>query len=193
MIVQIGNILTTTDIFTEKFCCDLIVCKGRCCVEGSSGAPVENEEIAALEEAAEAIWQDLSPATRDIISHQGIVYSDNDGDLVTSIVGSRECIFSGFEGSNNCCYCLLERAFCEEKIVFPKPISCALYPLREKHFSNGMIGLNYEKIDACAPARAKGILKNIPLYKFLHAPLVRRYGEKWVEELEELARQMCLV
>lgn len=46
-ILQVGNVLISPDIITEKFCCDLDACKGICCVEGDAGAPVSMEEIAA--------------------------------------------------------------------------------------------------------------------------------------------------
>ena len=34
MIIQIDDILITTDILSEMLCCDLDACKGECCVEG---------------------------------------------------------------------------------------------------------------------------------------------------------------
>ena len=49
-ILQVGNVLISPDIITEKFCCNLDACKGICCVEGDAGAPVSMEEIAAIEE-----------------------------------------------------------------------------------------------------------------------------------------------
>ena len=45
-ILQVGEVLLSSDIITEKFCCDLEKCKGICCVEGEAGAPVTLEEIA---------------------------------------------------------------------------------------------------------------------------------------------------
>ena len=45
-ILQVGEVLLSSDIITEKFCCDLEKCKGICCVEGDAGAPVTLEEIA---------------------------------------------------------------------------------------------------------------------------------------------------
>ena len=48
MIIQIDDILITTDILSEMFCCDLDACKGECCVEGDAGAPVTLDEIAVI-------------------------------------------------------------------------------------------------------------------------------------------------
>ncbi|MCD8282792.1 MAG: DUF3109 family protein [Prevotella sp.] len=195
MIVEIGSVLATTDLFTERFCCDLPACKGACCVEGDAGAPVKTEEIAELEEAAEAIRDELTPAARDVIDRQGVVYPDVEGELVTSIIGSRECAFSRLSGIRaesgeavSCRMCLLETAFRAGRTGFAKPVSCALYPLREKQLSNGMTALSYHEWSICEPARRKGARFDIPLYKFLHAPLVRRFGAEWVEEMEATAR-----
>ena len=49
-ILQVGDVLVSPDIITEKFCCDLDACKGICCVEGDAGAPVSMDEIAAIED-----------------------------------------------------------------------------------------------------------------------------------------------
>ena len=50
-IIQIGNVLVSPELFTERFCCDLDVCKGACCIEGDAGAPVTPDEIAGIEDA----------------------------------------------------------------------------------------------------------------------------------------------
>ncbi|MCD8289040.1 MAG: DUF3109 family protein [Prevotella sp.] len=197
MIVEIGNVLVTTELFSERFCCDLSACKGACCIEGDAGAPVKTDEIAALEEAAETIESELSPAAKDVIGKQGVVYIDRDGDLVTSIINGRECVFSRNKDLTtksgeitNCRLCLLEQAYGKGLTKFPKPMSCALYPLREKQLPNGMTALNYNKWEICRAARKKGARLDIPLYKFLRGPLTRRFGEKWVKEMEDVARNL---
>ena len=38
--IRIGNTLLSEDLFDEHFTCDLGACKGACCVEGESGAPL---------------------------------------------------------------------------------------------------------------------------------------------------------
>ena len=50
-IIQVGNVLVSPDIITEKFCCDLEKCKGVCCIEGDAGAPVTLDEIGGIEDA----------------------------------------------------------------------------------------------------------------------------------------------
>lgn len=55
MFFQIDNVLLTTEILTERFCCDLDACKGECCVEGDAGAPVTLDEVAAIEESLDVV------------------------------------------------------------------------------------------------------------------------------------------
>ena len=56
MILEISNVLVSSDIITEQFCCDLDKCKGICCVEGDAGAPVTMDEIAGIESALDTVW-----------------------------------------------------------------------------------------------------------------------------------------
>ena len=54
-ILQVGNVLVSPDIVTERFCCDLEACKGQCCVEGDAGAPVTLDEIGGMEDALDEV------------------------------------------------------------------------------------------------------------------------------------------
>lgn len=181
MIIEIDNVLVSTDIFTEYFCCDLDACKGICCVEGDAGAPVTIDEIAGIEDAIDTVWDDLSATAQAVIDKQGVAYTDRDGDLVTSIVGGKDCVFTCYE--KGCCLCALERAWRAGKTAFCKPISCALYPIREKKLSNGMVALNYNRWDVCHDAVKKGNELRLPVYRFLRDPLVRRFGEDFYQQL----------
>lgn len=186
MIIEIDNVLVSTDIFTEYFCCDLDACKGICCVEGDAGAPVTIDEIAGIEDAIDTVWDDLSATAQAVIDKQGVAYTDRDGDLVTSIVGGKDCVFTCYE--KGCCLCALERAWRAGKTAFCKPISCALYPIREKNLSNGMVALNYNRWDVCHDAVKKGNELRLPVYRFLRDPLVRRFGEDFYQQLCDAAQ-----
>ena len=199
--MQVGDVLISSDILTEEFCCDLEVCRGICCVEGDAGAPVNLDEVMEIENSVDAVWQDLSASAQAVIDRQGVAYTDRDGDLVTSIVGGKDCVFtcyddltlSGDSGSvvvKNCCLCALEKACRAGKTSFVKPISCALYPIREKVFSDGTVALNYHRWDICRCGREKGKQLHLPLYQFLKGPLVRRFGEAWYEELCQMACEL---
>ena len=188
MIIEIDDKLVSGDIFTEEFCCDLDACKGICCVEGDAGAPVTLDEVGGIESALDTVWDDMSASAQAVVDRQGVAYTDRDGDLVTSIVGGKDCVFTCYE--NGCCLCALERAYRSGKTGSCKPISCALYPIREKRLSNGMTALNYNRWDVCRDAVKKGRELHLPVYKFLREPLIRRFGEDFYEKLCEAAKAL---
>ena len=198
-ILQVGDVLLSSEILTEKFCCDLSVCKGECCVEGDAGAPVTMEEIAEIEDCLDEVWGDLSASAQAVIDKQGVAYTDQEGDLVTSIVRGKDCVFTYYgdiEDWNthlpihNCCLCALEKAYRAGKTRFCKPVSCALYPIREKKLGAGLVGLNYNRWDVCKMAIAKGIQEHLYLYQFLKDPLTRRFGEAWYQELLDTVKEL---
>ena len=184
-ILEVGGILISSEIITECFCCDYEKCKGICCVEGDAGAPVTLDEIGAIEDSLDTVWSDLSASAQNVIDKQGVAYADRDGDMVTSIVRGKDCVFTCYDGDN--CLCALEKAYRNGKTHFCKPISCSLYPIREKNFGNNLIGLNYHRWEVCRDAVEKGKALGLPVYKFLKEPLIRRFGEAWYEELCEVA------
>ena len=192
-IIQVGDVLLSSEILTEKFCCDLSACKGQCCVEGDAGAPVTLEEIGEIEDCVDEVWSDLSASAQAVIDKQGVAYTDQEGDLVTSIVGGKDCVFTYYGelfGIQNCCLCVLEKAYRAGKTRFCKPGSCALYPIREKRLSGGLVGLNYNRWDVCKMAIAKGTEENLPSYEFLRDPLIRRFGEAWYQELLDTVAEL---
>ena len=188
-IIQVGDVLLSSEILTEKFCCDLSACKGECCVEGDAGAPVTIEEVAEIEECLDTVWGDLSASAQAVIDKQGVAYTDQEGDLVTSIVRGKDCVFTCYESLQfttvniKCCLCALEKAYRAGKTQFCKPVSCALYPIREKRLGEGLVGLNYNRWAVCRMAVVKGNQENVRLYQFLRDPLIRRFGEDWYQEL----------
>lgn len=187
-IIEVGGVLVSPDIFTERFCCDLEACGGICCVEGDAGAPVTLDEIAGIEDSLDTVWPELSAGAQAVIDRQGVTYTDPDGDLVTSIVGGKDCVFTCHE--HGCCLCTLEKAWRNGQNSFCKPISCALYPIREKTLSNGTVALNYHRWTVCRDAVSKGKELDLPLYRFLKEPLTRRFGEEWYGELLITAREL---
>lgn len=187
-IIQVGDVLVSPDIITEKFCCDLDKCKGQCCVEGDAGAPLTLDEVAGIEDVLDVVWADMSASAQAVVDKQGVAYTDRDGDLVTSIVNGKDCVFTCYD--KGCCLCALEKAYRNGRTKFVKPISCALYPIREKRFAGGMVGLNYNRWDVCRAAVEKGRELGLPVYKFLEEPLVRRFGREWYKELCDTAEML---
>lgn len=186
--VQIDDTVISLDIFTEKFLCDLSACKGECCIEGDAGAPLEQEEAEELERILPLIEHDLSPQAREVIARQGVCYTDEDGDLVTSIVNGKDCVFTCYD-DKGCCYCAVEKAYREGKTSFYKPVSCHLYPIRVGDYGPYK-ALNYHRWSVCKAARLLGQKENVPVYKFLREPLIRKFGEEWYRELENIAEEL---
>ena len=186
-IIQVGDVLLSSEILTEKFCCDLSVCKGECCVEGDAGAPVTLDEVAAIEECLDTVWNDLSASAQAVIDKQGVAYVDNEADLVTSIVGGKDCVFTCHH--DGCCYCAIDKAYREGRCTHNKPLSCHLYPIRLKKMGD-YTAVNYHQWGICQPALALGKKLNLPLYKFLKEPLIRAFGQSWYDELELTASEL---
>lgn len=210
MIIEIKDTLVSMDIITEEFCCDLEACKGKCCIIGDAGAPVSMDEVMELENVLDEVWDDLSASAQAVIDKQGVAYTDQEGDLVTSIVNGKDCVFTYYDDLTlslpdanggerqctipNCCLCATEKVFRAGRTSWCKPISCALYPIRVKELKNGLTALNYHQWDICADGRRKGRELHMPVYKFLREPLIRRFGQEWYDELclvaEEVKKQM---
>lgn len=185
--IQVGNTILSLDILEKEFCCNLDVCHGCCCIEGDAGAPLEDDEVQIIERLLPQIWNDLTPEARQIIEQQGVSYLDKDGERVTSIVNNKDCVFARVDHTGMC-YCVFDRAFRAGHIEWQKPISCHLYPIRVKKFGD-LIGLNYHRWDICHCARQLGKKEHLKVYQFLREPLIRRFGQRWYEELESVAQE----
>ena len=179
--IQIQQTLISDDIFEEEFICDLCRCKGQCCVDGDSGAPITKEEYTEINEILPEIWDDLSPKAQELINEKGIAYTDYDGELVTSIINGEECVFTFFV-ENGVCKCAIDNAYREGRISVQKPISCHLYPIRLKEYEE-FTAVNYNRWSICEPAVDLGRKNSVPLYRFLKEPLIRKFGEDWYNEV----------
>ncbi len=182
-IVEIGDILVSEDVICEYFACDYPVCKGACCIVGDSGAPLEEEEVPALERDYPSFRHLVPEKGRAAAEASGFFAIDRDGDLVTPLVpGTEECAYCCFEGDN--CLCAIEKA------GLAKPISCALYPIRIKKFRGGGMALNLHRWDICRCAFERGKREGIRVYQFLRGPLIRRFGPEFYEALDAAAQHI---
>ncbi len=185
---QIGDVLISDEVLTERFVCDLEKCMGACCIEGDAGAPVDLDEIMQIEEVLPVIWDQLSIPARKVINKQGVAYSDPEGQLVTSIVNGKDCVFTCYDEKGGC-YCALEKAYREGKTKFYKPLSCHLYPIRHKKVGD-LDALNYHRWDVCKAAVLLGEQLDVRVYEFLKEPLIRKFGEEWYHELEDAVAEL---
>lgn len=185
VMLQIKDTLISLDLVERYFCCDLDSCLGECCIDGDAGAPITEEERGKLEEVLPAVIDDLLPAARREIEENGVAYVDCEGDLVTSIVDGRNCVFTTY-GPGGMCMCALEKAWREGRIDFMKPMSCHLYPVRIREY-DGFTAVNFHRWKICKCAEILGRKNGIRAYRFLEGPLVRRFGREWYDELVEAA------
>ena len=179
--IQIDDKIISTDILTEEFCCDLDKCKGECCVEGDSGAPLDIDEVDQLEMEYQNYKPYMTPEGIEEVEHQGFMVVDVDGDYTTPLVDEAECAYSFKE--NGITFCAIERAYREGKCGFMKPVSCHLYPIRVKRFMTGDYGLNLHRWTICRCAFECGKQRGVKVYKAMKEPLIRRFGEEFYESL----------
>ena len=184
---QIGDAIVASDIIEENFLCDLSVCMGECCVEGDAGAPLEEDEVKIIEDLLSEVWDDLSPAAQAVIKEHGVAYRDHDGDMVTSIVHGKDCVFTYYD-EKGICKCAIEKAYREGRTNFYKPISCHLYPIRLQKYKD-FTAVNYHRRSICKAAVLLGKEEGLKVYEFLKEPLIRRFGEDWYNELVLVAKE----
>lgn len=179
--IKVGDILVSDDIKTVEFVCHLEKCKGACCVEGDLGAPLADDELKEMEAIQTAVKPYLTKDGLAAIRKQGPYILDEDGDYSTPTIAGRECAYAHYD-KLGVLKCGIEQAYLDGKIGFRKPISCHLYPIRitrKKEFE----AVNYHKWNICSAACSHGKALQVPLYKFLREPLIRKYGEAWYDEL----------
>lgn len=162
------------------FACDLVQCKGACCVEGDCGAPLEKEEIPVLERIYPDVKPYMSDEGIDVVEREGVSGLDVDKLPCTPLVDNRDCAYAVHEDGMT--LCAIEKAWRDGKCDFRKPISCHLYPVRVENFGE-FKAVNYHEWDICRCALVKGRSEGKPLYQYLKDPLVRRFGQEWYDEL----------
>lgn len=183
--IQIDNKIISKDIFEKQFICDLNACKGACCVEGDSGAPLQTKEVEILNDIYPLVRPYLSKTSQKVIDDVGVSVIDDDGDLTTPLINDKECAFVILD--DGILKCGIEKANFEKNFNFEKPISCHLFPIRISEY-NDFHAINYESIGICSPACSLGKEMSMPVYKFLKNPLVRRYGEEFYNDITKVAK-----
>ncbi len=181
--ILIENTCISDDIEDQLFVCDLEKCKGACCVEGDSGAPLEEEELAILDEIYVHVEPYLTEAGKNVIAKEGTYTKDWDGDYVTPIINGKECAYAIYD-QKGILKCGIEQAYLDGKTSYKKPISCHLYPIRVTKYDQ-YHALNYDRWSICSPACSLGQELGVPVYQFLKAPLIRAYGEDWYRQLAQ--------
>ncbi len=181
--IEIDGKIVSTDLLTVPFLCDLKQCRGLCCVEGTGGAPLTDEEIDVLEREYDNYSRYMMPEGREIVEREGFMVVDEYGEYATPLIGGADCVFSFQE--DGVAYCAIERAYNNGECGFRKPVSCHLYPVRVKRFRNGTVGLNYNRWDICSSALECGKRLGVPMYRMLKDAIVRAFGQEFYDALTE--------
>ena len=186
--IQIENTILSNDIIEKYFLCDLTKCKGACCVEGDSGAPLEKKERKLLDKYYPEIKKYMRPEGIAAVDKNGKYYIDEEHEHVTTLIEGQECAYTIFD-KDGIAQCSIEKAWVEKKIPFQKPISCSLYPIRVKEYDR-LTAVNFDEWDICESACKLGEEKKILVYKFLKKPLTQKFGEEWYKQLEYFAENI---
>lgn len=181
MMLEIDDKIVSSDILSARFCCDISACHGQCCVEGNSGAPLDDDEERELRENYERYKKYMKPEGVEVIETEGFAVRDFEGDLTTPLINDAECAYAIDE--NGSTWCAIEKAYLSGECEYRKPISCHLYPIRLVELSNGMTGLQYHRWSVCRAAEILGAKSGVPLYVSLKDALIRRFGSDFYEQL----------
>jgi hypothetical protein len=186
MIYEIDGVLVSEDILREPFACSILHCKGACCEEGDLGAPLEESELALIQQDLDRIKPYLPTKAVDAIERLGFYERAPDGEPVTQTLEGRACVFAKKDDQGHW-QCGIEQAWKDGQTTFRKPISCHLYPIRISPLRGGGEALNYDRWDICQPACDTRNNGGTRMYEFLRLALERKYGSAWYRQLKEVA------
>lgn len=187
--ILIDNIIVADEVVEEDFVCNISKCKGACCWEGDYGAPLEENEKEILVEIYEKVEPYLHQKNNDQIREEGLYkYYEKPKEYGTALMPDGACVFL-VKNEIGIASCGIELAHKDKKIDFKKPISCELYPIRiDNNGQNGFLNLIYDKWDICRNLCKVDKSIKIPLYQFVKAALIRKFGKAFYEQLDGAAK-----
>lgn len=184
--IAIDNVLISDQVIEEHFVCDLVKCKGGCCVDGDAGAPLENNELKELKRVYNKVAPYLTEEGRLKIESEGKYTYDSEFGWVTPTISNGMCAYGAID-EKGIVKCGIEQAYNDGKVSWKKPISCHLFPIRIKKAGKKEL-VNYEpREDLCSPACQLGKKLKVPAYQFLKEPIIRKYGKDFFEALQATA------
>ncbi len=160
---------------------------GNCCVHGDAGAPLTDGEVKQLSANIDRLMPFMRNEGLRSVRLNGVWVIDQEGEKVTPLVGEEECAYAVFE--NGIARCAIETAYSQGEILFQKPISCHLYPIRIHPLKEG-VALNYHQWSICEPARILGKEKGVPVFRFLKDAIIRLFDESFYKEMEKVYHSM---
>ncbi len=189
--IAIDNKLISDEVASEAFVCDLNSCKGGCCEDGDTGAPLENNELQTLRDLYPSVKPYLTPEGIKVLEEVGLYAYDQEFGWVTPTVGGRICAY-GFRDGRGVIKCGIEQAYMDKKIPWKKPISCHLFPIKiTRSKRRDLEYVNYEpREDLCRAACKLGKKLKVPVYAFLKEAIIRKYGTEFYHSLETTAKHL---
>lgn len=187
--IAIDNILISDQVAAEQFVCDLNACKGGCCEDGDTGAPLEKEELQILKDIYLQVKPYLTAEGLKVLEKEGLYTYDQEFGWVTPTIEGRMCAY-GFRDKQGVIKCGIEQAYLDKKVSWKKPISCHLFPVKiSKSKRQNLEYVNYEpREDLCKAACKLGKKLKVPVYEFLKEALIRKYGSEFYLTLEATAK-----
>jgi len=182
---QLGKTLVSESIIEKDFVCNLSACKGTCCIDGDAGAPLEESEVKILKDIYPIIKPFMRPEGINSVENHGTSLVTSDGEFETPLVNDVECAYVILD-NKGIALCAIEQAYNQGLVDWKKPISCHLYPIRIKEYTE-FSAVNYHQWDICSDACSLGKELQVPVYKFVKDALIRKFGEDWYYDLEEVA------
>lgn len=182
---QLGKTIVSEDVIEKDFVCNISACKGACCVDGEAGAPLDIAETKILEEIYPKVKPFLRKEGIAVIEAEGTWVKSEWGELETPLIDGADCAYVIFDDKKTA-LCGIEEAYNSGAIDWKKPISCHLYPVRVKDYSE-FSAVNYHKWEICDDACTLGKELQVPVYKFVKQALIRKFGQNWYDELEKVA------
>lgn len=182
---QIGKTIVSEEIIQKDFMCNLSACKGACCIDGEAGAPLTKDETEILKSIYPKVKPFLRKESIAAIEEQGVFVTNEYGDLETPLINGADCAYVIFD-KKGIALCAIEEAYNQGEVSWKKPVSCHLYPVRVKDYSE-FSSVNYERWNICDDACRLGKELQVPIYKFVKEALIRKFGEDWYSELEKVA------
>ncbi len=140
---QLGKTIVSEDIIEKDFVCNLSACKGACCIDGDAGAPLSKEETQILKDIYPKVKPFLRKQGIEAIEQQGTHITTDFGELETPLINNADCAYVIFDDKHTA-LCGIEEAYNQGEVSWKKPVSCHLYPIRVKEYSE-FSAVNYNK------------------------------------------------
>lgn len=170
-------------IFTNKFFCNLALCKGGCCtIKSKFGAPLLDEEVKIIESNFDKVEKYIPERNLKVIEKRGFWFKEGEK-IYLNNVNDEDCVFS-YIAEGGIAKCAFEKAFKNGETDFKKPISCELFPIRV--YGDERNVLRYERMSECDDAVAKGAEENTSVFEFVKDAIERAFGKEFYNNFKNL-------